>query len=189
MALQLELQLAFGMRAEESFLFRPMMSLIEALERHSVRIEHGTKGGLPRDVAVDETVQLDVLSRAGWRAKGKNSTMIPSDYSLASWRNHYYHVVRTCGIRKDTANGGLGVTSHGLRHEYLNQLFEKIVGKPSPVRGGTDYDPHLYELAMRMVVERAGHFNRYKAGAYLGTPRAMQRFLNLTSSINGETNE
>lgn len=168
-ALQIELQLAFGMRVEEAFLFRPGKGLLEAVDRLYVHLDVGTKGGRPRDVQLDELVQLDVLLRAASKATGPGETLIPKSYTLQQWRDHYYYIVRLCGIRRDTADGGLGVTCHGLRHEYLNRLFERITGKPAPVRGGTAHDPALYDLAMRMVVERAGHSDQYKSGAYLGT--------------------
>lgn len=164
-ALQLELQWAFGLRVEESFLLRPGQALAEALGRYAIRVEHGTKGGRPRDVGLDEVVQLEVLSRAARHAASPSSTLIPRRYTLAQWRNRYYYVVRRFGIAR---RGGLGVTSHGLRHQYLQRKFEEITGHPAPVKGGSGHDPALYELAMRIVVERAGHSDKYKAGAYLG---------------------
>lgn len=174
-ALQMELQMAFGMRVEEAMLFRPGKGLKEAVDRLHIRLDVGTKGGRPRDVQLDELVQLDVLIRSASAAARPNATLIPRKYTLQSWRDHYYYIARSCGIRRDTGDGGLGVTCHGLRHEYLNRLFERITGKPAPVKGGAGHDPDLYELAMRMVVERAGHSDIYKSGAYLGSIGAAAR--------------
>lgn len=164
-AMQLELQWALGLRVEESFLLRPVQALRQALERERVRVEHGTKGGRPREVSLDEVVQVEVLSRAADLAVSASGTMIPRKYTLDAWRNRYYYVVRRSGISREE---GLKVTSHGLRHQYLQRRFEKITGLPAPVKGGGGYDPGLLELAMREVVERAGHSDKYKAGAYLG---------------------
>jgi hypothetical protein len=86
-------------------------------------------------------------------------------YTLEGWRNRYYYVVRRSGILREE---GLKVTSHGLRHQYLQRMFERITGRLAPVKGGGGYDPGLLELAMREVAERAGHSDPYKAGAYLG---------------------
>ncbi|MEW5891348.1 MAG: integrase domain-containing protein [Pseudomonadota bacterium] len=174
-ALQMELQMAFGMRVEEAMLFRPGKGLKEAIDRLHIHLDTGTKGGRPRDVQLDEIVQLDVLIRAASKAPSPNETLIPKKYSLQQWKDHYYYVVRGCGIKRNTEEGGLGVTCHGLRHEYLNRLFERITGKPAPVKGGVGHDPGLYDLAMQMVVERAGHSDKYKSGAYLGSPGVAAR--------------
>lgn len=174
-AMQMELQMAFGMRVEEAMLFRPGKGLKEAMDRLQVHLDVGTKGGRPRDVPLDEIVQLDVLIRAASRVPNPSETLIPKKYSLQQWKDRYYYIVRGCGIKRNTEEGGLGVTCHGLRHEYLNRLFERITGKPAPVKGGVGHDPGLYDLAMRMVVERAGHSDKYKSGAYLGSPGVAAR--------------
>jgi len=181
-ALQLELMWAFGFRVEEAFLFAPVKGLNSALDKLIIKIEKGTKGGRLRLLDLDDVVQLDVLFRAGDEATGDSRSMIPRTYTLEGWRNHFYYILKKCGVRKDTANGGLGITSHGLRHEFLNQLFEHITGMPSPVKGGAGYDPENYMLALQIIVERAGHSDKFKAGAYLSTPRMMARLKTLLES-------
>ncbi|HCA27204.1 MAG TPA: Fis family transcriptional regulator [Betaproteobacteria bacterium] len=164
-AMQLELQLAFGMRVEESMCYQPIRGVIEALDRAAINVSKGTKGGRGREVGLEDVVQIDVLERAANLAVDHNRSMIPGEYSLERWRNRYYYVMRVVGIKRD---GKLQVTSHGLRHEYLNGVFARIVGKPSPVKGGGGYDAGLARMAMRIVVERAGHWSRHKSQAYLG---------------------
>lgn len=163
-ALQLELQLAFGMRVEESFLFRPYIGYLEAMAKTQIGVVHGTKGGRPRTVSLEEVGQMDVLYRASALARADDATMIPQTYTLDGWRNHYYYVLRKHGVTRET----LHVTSHGLRHQYLNSLFERITGKPSPIKGGGDYDPDTLSAALQIVVERAGHSDKSKSRAYLG---------------------
>lgn len=163
-AAQLELQLAFGMRVEESFLFRPYIGYLEAMAKAQIGVVHGTKGGRPRTVSLEEVAQLDVLYRASAQARADDATMIPETYTLDQWRNHYYYVLRKHGVTRET----LHVTSHGLRHQYLNQLFSRITGKPSPIKGGGDYDPETLSAALQIVVERAGHSDKSKSRAYLG---------------------
>jgi len=170
-ALQMELQMAFGLRAEESMLLRPKQALIEATNKLELQIVHGTKGGRLRQIQLDDIVQLDVLTRAASAVPEKYTTLIPAKYTLEQWRAHYYYVCRKFNIKKSTEQGGLGVTCHGLRHEYLNRLFERITGKPSPIQGGADYDEDLYQIARKMVAERAGHCAPEKSGAYLGSKR------------------
>lgn len=164
-AMQMELQVAFGMRVEESFLYQPVRGLQEALDRAAIHLSRGTKGGRGRDVGLEDVVQLDVLERAAALAVSKDGSMIPREYSLEQWRNRYYYVMRKLGVQRE---GGMEVTSHGLRHEYLNGVFERITGKPSPVKGGGGYDREVTEMAMRVVVERAGHWSKHKSQAYLG---------------------
>lgn len=163
-AAQLELQWAFGLRAEESFLMRIEVALMQAIGRGELLVKQGTKGGRDRQVAIDTAVQIDVLRRAVDLVKKTGGTMIPVQYSLEQWRNHYYYVVREHGIRKD----GLGVTSHGLRHQYLHQVWTRITGELPPVKGGGAVDQDIAQLAMTTVVERAGHYDFKKSGAYLG---------------------
>lgn len=62
----------------------------------------------------------------------------------------------------------LGVTMHGLRHGNLNDLYEDLVGVPSPVRGGALASAALDREARHMVSERAGHARVRAAAAYLG---------------------
>ena len=73
-AMQLELQWGFGLRVEESMLLRPAQAFMEALDRLTVHIEYGTKGGRPRETTVDDVAQIDVLERATQLARGLNKT-------------------------------------------------------------------------------------------------------------------
>ncbi|MDE3022631.1 MAG: integrase domain-containing protein [Pseudomonadota bacterium] len=164
-AMQLELQLAFGMRVEESMCYQPYKGLKEATTKANILIDKGTKGGRQREVTIDDIVQFDVLTRAAGFATGPNESMIPKVFTLIQWRQRYYKTIRKYGISRKE---GLQVTSHGLRHEYLNKVFENIMGVPSAVKGGHDYDAGKLDMAMQIVVERAGHWSKSKSQAYLG---------------------
>ena len=56
----------------------------------------------------------------------------------------------------------LGITSHGLRHQRLNDLYEEIAGVPSPVRQANadssmetqHVDPMRIDLARARVSQR-----------------------------------
>ncbi len=87
-----------------------------------------------------------------------------------SYRTAYRRFVNL-GAASGSRARGLGVTSHRLRHQYLQRHFEVLVGAPLPIKGGAGYDPARLELALRDIVERAGHSDKYKAGAYLGALR------------------
>jgi integrase len=68
---------------------------------------------------------------------------------------------------------GIGVTSHGLRHQFLQQMYERLTGVPAPVKQTAErVDRDLHREAMRRVVEAAGHSRATKANAYLSTHNA-----------------
>ncbi|NOV27761.1 MULTISPECIES: integrase domain-containing protein [Cupriavidus] len=165
-AVQLKLQAAFGLRIEESF----SLKILTALKNvDTLRVVDGTKGGRKREVPV--RMQLDVLEEAARLVDPVSGSTTPSTYSIARWRSHYNSVMRKYGICKS----GLGVTSHGLRHGWMQTLYEEMTGVPAPVRGGEEPDLETYRQAIQEVVLAAGHSKPSKSGAYLSTPSAMAR--------------
>lgn len=83
--------------------------------------------------------------------------------NLAQWKNHYYQVVRSCGItRRD------GITSHGLRHQYANERYRELTGADSPVRGGAPVDRDTDQGARQVVAEELGHSRAAVTTHYLG---------------------
>jgi Integrase/Phage integrase, N-terminal/Bacterial regulatory protein, Fis family len=166
-AVQLKLQSAFGLRVEESMLFRPLEAIRDP---RTLRVTHGTKGGRARDVPVE--VKVAVLEEAARLCNEVSGSTIPADHSLKQWRNRYYDVLKQHGVTKRD----LGVTSHGLRHDYLQALYERITGVPAPIKGNDARPtPELHEEAMRRVVAAAGHSRKTKANAYLSTFVAKDR--------------
>lgn len=160
-AVQLKLQAAFGLRVEESFMLRP----VEAVrDQRMLAITRGTKGGRPREVPVGR--KLVILEEAARLCNGVSGSTVPADRTLKQWRDWYYYVLAKHGVTRS----GLGVTSHGLRHGYLQTLYEEASGVPAPVkRAGLRPDSKEHEEAMRRVVEAAGHSRVTKANAYLST--------------------
>ncbi len=159
-ALQLELQRAFGLRMKEAALLKPHM----ADKGNYLAVNWGTKGGRDRTVPIQTDYQRDVLTRAKLSLEQPNSSMVPKNYNFRQWKNHYYYVCHQAGIsRKD------GITSHGLRHERLNEIYQEITGTLSPVKGSSDeIQPHLHTIARQEIAEVAGHSRETIAGAYVG---------------------
>jgi len=92
--------------------------------------------------------------------------MVPQAYDFKQWRNHYYYVCHEVGIsRKD------GITSHGLRHERLNEVYKEVTGQNSPIKGGsiTTIDKQLDKAARQEVAEVVGHSRESISGAYIGS--------------------
>lgn len=160
-AVQLKLQAAFGLRVEESFMLRP----VEAVrDPHMLAVTRGTKGGRPRQVPIER--KIAILEEAARLSNGVTGSTIPAGRTLKQWRDWYYYVLGKHGVTKS----GIGVTSHGLRHEYLQTLYEQVAEVPAPIKGSSSRpDPAAHDEAKRRVVEAAGHSRVSKANAYLST--------------------
>jgi integrase len=168
-AIQVELQATFGLRAQESMLLRPLQCLRVSGHLHVI---DGTKGGRPRLVPIDAEWQYEVLIRAARLANPRTGSMIPEPWSLKKWYRHFYHVLQKEGISR----AGLGVTVHGLRHAYLQRMYEQITGVPAPIkRADHRPDPELHQKAMQQLVEAAGHSLAGKATAYISTFATAER--------------
>nr|WP_315595581.1 helix-turn-helix domain-containing protein [uncultured Cupriavidus sp.] len=165
-AVQLKLQAAFGLRIEESW----SLKIATALRNlDTLRIVDGTKGGRAREVPI--RLRLEVLEEAAKLIDPLSGSTTPGSYSIQRWRDHYNAVLRKHGVCKK----GLGVTSHGLRHGWIHQMYEDLAGTPAPVKGGLPADLEAHRQAIQAVVLAAGHSRASKSGAYLSTFVAMAR--------------
>ncbi|HBD33215.1 MAG TPA: Fis family transcriptional regulator, partial [Cupriavidus sp.] len=165
-ALQLKLEAGFGLRAKESWRLRPALDILPSGMLH---VHDGTKGGRPRRVPIEFDWQYDLLGQAARLAQATNpgrESLIPATYTQKQWRRRFYTVLEKHGVTKN----GAGVTAHGLRHQYLQQMYQRHSGQPAAVKGGGKVeDAAAHHEAMRKVVEAAGHSRATKANAYLST--------------------
>lgn len=157
--LQVALQAIFGLRAREAMQLRPHV----ADKGSYLALTVGTKGGRDRVVPIDTPEKRELIDKAKTFAAFKLASTSDPTKTLAQVKNHYYHVLRSCGITRAE-----GITSHGLRHGYANDRYEQIAGQPSPVRGGTASDRDT-DLAARLeVAEELGHSRESVTTHYLG---------------------
>jgi integrase len=157
-AIQLELQRVFGLRMKESALLKPHM----ADKENYLAVNWGTKGGRDRVVPIQNDYQRDVIARAKLFLQNPSDSMTPKNFNFKQWKNHYYYVCRQTGICwKD------GITSHGLRHERLNEIYQEITGQVSPVKGGVAREIND-AIARQEIVEVAGHSRVAISRAYIG---------------------
>ncbi|WP_427308561.1 integrase domain-containing protein [Cupriavidus sp. H39] len=165
-ALQLKLEAAFGLRAKESWRLRPAHDVLPSGNLH---VHDGTKGGRPRRVPIEFGWQYEVLGQAATLAHATNperGTLIPASFTQNRWRRRFYTVLEKHGVTKS----GAGVTAHGLRHQFLQQMYERESGQAAAVKGGGRVvDVAAHREAMQKVVEAAGHSRATKANAYLST--------------------
>ena len=162
LAMVLELMWMFGLRLKEASLLCPWL----ADQKVYLDIARGTKGGRDRTHVIITHEQRDLIERAKAVVEDKNTCCIPRGMSYRSWQNHVYYVLRTHGITRKT----IGTSTHGLRNQHLNDLYEEIADAPSPVRGGQpgDVKPEIDRFARQQVAETAGHGRRRASSAYLG---------------------
>jgi len=157
--LQMALQATFGLRARESMQLRPNV----ADKGSYLALTVGTKGGRDRVVPIDTPEKRELIDKAKTFAASKLASTSDPNLTLAQAKNHYYHVLRSCGITR--ANG---LTSHGLRHGYANDRYAQISGTSSPVRGGTPPDRETDQAARLEVAEELGHSRASITTHYLG---------------------
>lgn len=157
--LQVALQAIFGLRAREAMQLRPHV----ADKGSYLALTVGTKGGRDRVVPIDTPQKRELIDKAKTFAASKLASTSDPTKTLAQVKNHYYHVLRSCGITRAE-----GLTSHGLRHGYANDRYEQITGQPSPVRGGQSFDRNTDQAARLEVAEELGHSRESVTTHYLG---------------------
>lgn len=123
----------------------------------------GTKGGRDRVIPIDTPEKRALVDLAKTFAASKLASISDPTKTLAQVKNHYYHILRSCGITRAE-----GITGHGLRHGYANDRYREISGKASPVRGGHTQDRDTDKAARLEVAEELGHSRESVTTHYLG---------------------
>lgn len=123
LALMLDIQRELGLRFEESAKIDAQKAYAQALEKESVKVEAGTKGGRVREVPITAHSQLVALKAAAeYQQFHKIKSMISQGKSYKDFRNSAYNEVR-----------GLGVHFHGERHAFAIARYQQMVGVGAPV--------------------------------------------------------
>jgi integrase len=171
-AIQLKLQAAFGLRIEESFSLPIARTIREMLKKGDDRIpvDKGTKGGRRREVPLQ--LKMAVLTEALKYTNVRYGSTMPDEYTTKRWRRRYKTVMEKFGITKNQ----LGITSHGLRHQWLQQYYKTLTGFDAPIKGSDDRpDIEVHRAAMKEAIEAAGHSMPSKTGMYMSTYAAMDK--------------
>jgi len=164
-SMQRELCLSFGLRVLEAMSLKPS----SANEGDFVFVRDGTKGGRSRVVPIENEVQRDVLNRAKALSDKKSGFLGNRGGDDEQRRKHFYYVMKKCGITLAQD----GITAHGLRHQYMQESFKRLLGIEAPVRGGdlSQVDPDELQVASQKLMERAGHSRVSIGSAYYGSRR------------------
>lgn len=179
--LQLEVMLAYGLRRKEAVMFCPTRACVPAYALPDdetstqylsfLEVKRGTKGGRVRYVALRSETHKSVYERALKAAPHEGSHIGYPGKTLKQALDRFSNVLRKYGVTKKQ----LGVTPHGLRHEFASDLYYELTDALPPVKGR---HPHLarevMEAAYREVAHQLGHGRPQISGAYLGKPEGSQ---------------
>ena len=172
-ASQMELQLLFGLRANESSQIIPF----DSDQGTHLIIWRGTKGGKERRIDFSTDPATSALQRAALDRARHLASLHPKrclatpGRTLRATKNHMLYVARSHGVQKSDR----GITLHGLRHQYACDLFLELTGLPAPVIGGVSaetYRSHSasIETALIQIARALGHERPSIVYAYTGNP-------------------
>ena len=157
--LALRLQMAFGLRLEESLKFRP----VTADAGDSLNLQASwCKGGRARTVPILHPRQRALLDEV--RELCGNGSLIPLGLNYIQFRKEVERETWAAGIRN----------MHGHRHWYAQWRYQALTGAPSPAAGGKTYEAMTNEeraadYRARLTVSRELGHNRVEiTDAYLG---------------------
>jgi integrase len=177
-AAQLALLLAFGLRRKEAVMFMPHIAVVRRenvpgtqhpSDRYAafLRVERGTKGGRLRFVGVRNDDQRSALERALPFALHPSSHLGHPGLTLNQSLKRFDNVMRKAGVTKMQ----LGVTAHGLRHQFAQEFHVELTDLPAPVRGGDGcVGSETLQAALLEIARQLGHNRPQITSAYLGSP-------------------
>jgi integrase len=158
-ALSLELQRHFGLRREEAIKIRPLEA--DHIDHIELR-PSWCKGGRGRRIPITTIEQSEILERAK-DLVGAQSMVIPG-------LNYKEHLRRW---KTETRKIGLPKT-HGLRHRFAQELYQRLTGFPPPLAGGpnraqlSDEQRQQDRQARETITEILRHSRLSVTNTYLG---------------------
>ena len=160
MQLALRLQMAFGLRLEESLKFR--VAQADLGDRIALQASW-CKGGRARDVKLTHPRQRALLDEV--REVCGSGAIIPQTKTYIAFRKETERATWHAGIRN----------MHGHRHWYAQWRYQTLTGRPSPAAGGDTYErlsrtDRSRDYRARMQISRElGHNRLQVTDTYLGS--------------------
>jgi Phage integrase, N-terminal/Integrase len=156
----LRLQVAFGLRREESIKIIPTWA-----DRGDSLVlkDSWTKGGRAREIPIRTLEQRQLLDQAKALAKGR-SLVAPGYATYRSYLKHFLYQCDRAGIHG----------FHGHRHGYAQARYQELTGWACPARGGPrsrEFTPdrRAIDLDARLTISREmGHCRERITAVYLG---------------------
>lgn len=172
-ALILEVMLAFGLRRKEAVMFVPAHAEVPkyAVPANAqsgaylafLRVKRGTKGGRLRYTAIRNPAQVRALEHA--RESTRDGGHIGyQGLSLKQALRRFSNMLYRAGVTRRL----LGVTGHGLRHQFAADLYYELADVAPPVRGGAPVDADMMQAAYLEIAHQLGHGRPQISSAYLG---------------------
>lgn len=166
-AMYLRLARGFGLRVQEAAALKPHESDRGAY----LEILHGAKGGRGRSVPITTAQQRQLIEDAKSLADPRTGLLRPRQITIKQARTRFYTLMRKHGLTKSA----LGVTAHGLRHEYACAVYEEIAGVPAPVNQGSNPAREVEMAARKVVTSHLGHGRTSVTTAYTGSVVNIER--------------
>jgi hypothetical protein len=160
MQLALRLQMAFGLRLEESLKFR----VGQADKGDHIALQSSwCKGGRYREVPITHPRQRALLGEL--RKACGDGSLIPAGQKFIDYRKQVEFATWGAGIRN----------MHGHRHWYAQWRYRTLTGRPCPAAGGFTYERLSradraadYQARMQISAE-LGHGRLAVTDTYLGS--------------------
>lgn len=157
--LSLELQVAFGLRREESIKFQASY----ADKGDHIQLKSSwTKGGKERSVPIRNNHQRELLDRVAKLTR--KSSLIPPEKSYLQQKNVFERQTNNAGIHK----------VHGLRHQYAQTRYQELTGRLAPAAGGktskelTSEEKNQDHQVRVQISRELGHEREQITAVYLG---------------------
>lgn len=153
----------FGLRIREAVL----LNAFKAEDDGSLKIVHGTKGGRARSVAIEHHWQRELWAKIKKMVDQRTGKFASRGSKLESSIQHVYYIMK----KHKLTLADLGVSAHGLRHQYFHERFYELMGIPAPVKGGdlSGVDKQQLEATAGMLMERGGHSRMTIGASYYGS--------------------
>lgn len=160
----LTLCFTFGLRIKEAVL----LNLFKAEDSGMLMIVQGTKGGRARSVPIEHDWQRKAFERLKSNVNQKTGRFVTGDGVESCIRRVYYVMEKN-----ELTLANLGVSAHGLRHQYFHERFHEKLGIQPPVKGGNlmGVDKQEFGDTTAMLMERAGHSRPTIGASYYGSRR------------------
>jgi integrase len=176
--LLMELQLAFGLRKQESYKLEPRSSD----EGMRLYIWQGAKGGRARPIDFDDDPmiaewQRDLLERAKvFALKHPQRRLSVPGLTDDQMNSRFNNVMIKYGVTQKE----LGVTAHGLRHEFAARRFSAASGLPPQNVGTVPASVYVEQkenvkAARIKTSEALGHWREDITTSYVGSTSKLQK--------------
>jgi len=163
--LYVRLMYAFGLRLKEAVCLKPIRDVV--MEGQWLSARDGTKGGRQRMIPIETDYQRETLKLAQEMADQRTGKITPRSLTLKQAYDGARYRLQKLGITKKE----LGVTAHGLRHQYAQASYQNLTGKLTPIQGGdpTGISADEHKKACYEVMDRLGHGRVDVGGSYYGS--------------------